>query len=140
MVVNFKRTDVDTMKQLKPIIADLTALETTPPKQGVINWQLEYNKLREQVLSLKRRIIALESPPRTPEELEQNMLAIRNFANSMGLAEGAVTCANLYNQRFFVQEQDSKFVQTLCAYLVERYKMQAALIEATFTLWQSLAR
>lgn len=126
------------MKQLKPILADLDAIETVQPT-GPVNWQLEYNKLRDKVLTLKRRIALLENPPRTDAELEKNMMAIRAFANSMPLSAGAVTCANLYNKQFFATEQDGKFVKTLCEYLVDRYKMDSALIEETFGLWQTLS-
>lgn len=127
------------MKQLKSITADLAELQATPQPTGVVNWQLEYNKLRDKVMTMQRRMDMLEHPPRTDAELERNMMLIRAFATSMSLSEGAVTCANLYNKQFFVTEQDSKFVKALCSYLVERYEMNSALIEDTFSLWQSLA-
>jgi hypothetical protein len=127
------------MKHLTPIIAELDSLESTPPTGNNVNWQAEYNKLRSKLLKLKQRIKTLESPPRNDVELESNLVAIRVFANSMGSAEGAVTCANLYNKAFFEKEKDSRFVRILCQFLVERYKSDSSLIETQYANWTRLA-
>lgn len=126
------------MKHLKPILADLEAIETSQPT-GPVNWQLEYNKLRDTVLTLKRRIELLEHPPLSDAELQRSMMSIRAFASSMSLSEGAVTCSNLYNRQFFVDAKDKKFVKALCEYLVGRYEMDSALIEETFSIWRTLS-
>lgn len=127
------------MKHLTPIIAELDGLESTPPTGKNVNWQAEYNKLRGKLLKLKQRIKTLECPPRTDVELESNLVAIKVFADSMGSAEGAVTCANLYNRAFFEKEKDSRFVRSLCQFLVERYKSDASLIETQYAHWTRLA-
>lgn len=102
-----------------------------------VNWQVEYNKLRSQMLRLRMQLEDVLHPPRTDEEFEHSIASVQAFLNSMSDAEGAVVCSNIYNAAFFERERDPKFVRALCVMLTERYHKSSALIERPFDLWLS---
>lgn len=129
---------LDTLDRIetKPVVAAETPVDAAPKQ---VNWQAEYNKLRAQVLRLRTQLREALSPSRTDAELEHDLQAVAAFAKSMPLTQGAVTCANLYNEKFFELEKDTRFVVALCQYLTERYRTSSTLIEGTFRLWTNKA-
>lgn len=122
--------------ETKPVVATEVPAEAAPK---AVNWQAEYNKLRSQVLRLRTQLREALNPSRTDAEMESDLHAVSSFCKSMPLAQGAVTCANLYNAKFFETEKDSRYAKALCQYLTERYRTNSTLIEATFRLWTEKA-
>ena len=122
--------------ETKPVVAAETP-EVTQPKP--VNWQAEYNKLRRQVLRLRTQLREALNPSRTDAEMERDLHAVAAFCKSMPLAQGAVTCANIYNAKFFENEKDTRYVKALCQYLTERYRTNSTLIEGIFRLWTDKA-
>lgn len=124
-------------------LASLNATQTPSPvlaAKGDVNWQSEYNKLRTQMLRMRKQLEDVLHPPRSDEEFEHSMAAVVAFLDSMSDAEGAVVCSNIYNAAFFERERDTKFVKALCNLLVTRYQKSSALIERPFDLWLSKSK
>lgn len=117
------------MKTLAPVTA--AAPET--------NWQVEYNKLRGQYLKLQRAFVDLQSAPRDAEASERNFRSVQRFVDSMPIAEGIVTCANIYNSLWFNNDADPAYARKLAAYFVNKFDSVSSLAEPTFNLWRRIA-
>lgn len=132
---------LETLDKIETKPEKVTAATTTgeAPAAKPVNWQAEYNKLRSQVLRLRTQLREALNPSRTDAEMEHDLKSVAAFCKSMALAEGAVTCANIYNAKFFDTEKDTRYVVALCQYLVERYRTNSTLIEGTYRLWTNKA-
>lgn len=123
-------------KKLDDIAAAL-AQASTPDES--LPLQVRYAQLLRQVISFRKQVDDLVHPKRNEEELEIDMLSVRQFTASMTPEVGAVTCAGIYNVRFFELDGDRPFIKLVCKHLVAVYAKAAILIEPTYKLWQHLA-
>ena len=103
------------------------------------DWRKRYYEERNLRLSLQRQLADLRNPPRNSLELQRDLESVERFLASMSLSEGAVTCANLYNEAFYLRDGDTTFLRRLSELLVSRYKTSYALIEKQYAFWQKRA-
>ena len=122
------------MKNIKTTIV----AAKTPDENSATYWRLQYNKIKGELRRVKSKMQLMQHPQKSQEEIDRIMLDLRNFVTSMPLEQGAVTCANLYNAAFFADIYDPLLTGRICFTLVETYKLNSALIESTFALWESL--
>jgi hypothetical protein len=97
-----------------------------------------YSELQHENFKLRRLLSEMQSPTRTPEQMERQLAGIRAFFASMNDSEGAVTAANLYGSAYFKTEQDSKFRVALLDFLLGKFSGAEPLIVPTYNYWVSL--
>lgn len=97
-----------------------------------------YLELLHKYYKLKLDMQRLQSPSRTPEEIERQLAAIRRFFATLSDSEGAVTAANLYHREFFAGELDSKYRVALLTWLVTRFSHAEPLITGVYNFWTML--
>ena len=101
-----------------------------------IDWRREYNKMRAAYIMLQPQYAA--EAIRSPERLQTDLADVQAFLESMPTAEGAVSCANVYNQAFFQQERDLVFAVELTTKLLEHFYHEQVLIPKAYDYWTNI--